>query len=160
MRIPRSLISKVTNLQKVALQKMQEEIDKEEARKKIEQQEKEELVRRGLPCAEKIFAWALEFQKNKAGQKLIEVGNIYGTMDGVCFFDGHVEGEAWRALGIGSRGLYWHPAGCGAHEYYVSTPRQLAEEVDPEILELACSWIQGKAKKALDCINRRLERKT
>ena len=155
MKIPRSLKNHAARLQQNALREEQEEIKKEKAKSEHKQQEKEEQIKNGLPSAEKIFAWATEFTRDETGRTLIKMGNIYGTLDGACFFDGHVEGEARRSLGIGSRGLYWHQAGCGAREHYVYAPIQLAAKISPKILKLACEWIQ--TGEVFACIERRLE---
>ncbi|TSC62478.1 MAG: hypothetical protein G01um101448_1088 [Parcubacteria group bacterium Gr01-1014_48] len=138
-------------------------IEEEEA---AERQRQEEIWRRkevrmrnreaGLQYAQAIFTWALQFRSSETGKKLIQVGHplvSYARENGVFFFDGDVVGKAWRGLGVDNGGVWWKANGCGCHPMSVSSPEELAEQVDAAILACACTWIQdGRVWKCIkDC---------
>lgn len=137
--------------------KLLEEIEAAERQKQEEEERrKQERIRNreaGLQYAEHIFAWALAFRESETGKKVIMVGHptvSYRGDGGVFFFDGDVHDKAWRGLGVGNAGVWWHANGCGCHPMSVSSPEELAEQVDVEILKSACTWIEdGRVWKCI-----------
>lgn len=107
--------------------------------------------KRGLIYAEKVFDWAREFRRMPEGKKLIEIGVKYNHREGIYFFTEKAPGRGSRALGVSKKGLWWMQFGCMAREHYVKTAEDLASEVDPEILKLACETLEdGRVWKCIE----------
>lgn len=126
---------------------------RKQAEREREREQKEVRIKKGFKHAKEIFAWLEAFRESEIGQILIRIGHI--SVDGVFIFDGHVSQKGWIGIGVGGQGVWWTRTGCGAREYYVQSPLELAEQVDPEILKLAHEWI--KEDKVWECIKERID---
>ncbi|MBI4120161.1 MAG: hypothetical protein HY454_01715 [Parcubacteria group bacterium] len=154
--VPDSFIASINELV-VQARKEDEEVKKQADQRKKEAEERrireEKRIKKGLKYAEYIFSWSEAFRESETGQLLMKIGHM--PVDGVYIFDGHVPQKSWRGIGIGKKGIWWMRNGCGATEHYVQTPRDLAKQIDPEILELAHEWIEEG--KVWTCIRERMD---
>lgn len=157
MKIPKNLVKLAEQVQK----KKEETAIADATARQLEKAKRNAEIasrqKRGLKYARKIFKWVKEFSNMPEGIKLIRTGMKYNFREGIFIFTEKVSGRGSRALGISEEGLWWMAFGCGARENYVGIPEDLAEEVEPEILELACETLDdGRVWK---CIEEQMERR-
>lgn len=157
MKIPKKLVNLVDKVRKkrneAEAQRAADLLEQDKKRKK----ELRRRIKNGLKYAEKIFEWVNKFSESKEGKKLIDAGSRYNHQQGIFIFTEKVLGRGSRALGVSEEGLYWIAFGCGARENYMETPEELASQIDPEILKLACETLEdGRVWK---CIEEQIERR-
>ena len=157
MNIPKSLIELAEQIQK----KKEESVIADAAARLLAKAKRNAEItnrrERGLKYAQKIFDWTREFRRMPEGKKLIEIGVKYDHREGIYFFTEKAPGRGSRALGVSKKGLWWIQFGCLARENYVETPEELAEQIDSEILKLACETLDdGRVWK---CIEEHIQRR-
>ena len=157
MKIPKGLVELV---EQVLKKQRETNIAEAAARLLAETKRNAEMAnrrKRGLKYAKKIFKWINEFFESKEGKSLIGAGSKYNYPKGIFVFTEKILGRGSRALGVSKEGLYWMAFGCGARENYVETPKELASQIDPEILELVCETLDdGRVWK---CIEEHIQRR-
>lgn len=136
-----------------------EEIRKknEKLQKRMEEESKKaaivaERIALGAPYAEKIFKWTKAFRESDIGKKLMEISHIPTAYKFVFFFTGKAEGKEWTGIGVScQKGVLWgHERRYELH-HYEDTPEELAGNIDPDILKLACEWIDdGRVWKRIE----------
>lgn len=153
--IPREVVQLANTLH----ERMREENEVAEQREQIENERRNKETSRkraaGLAFAEEIFIWALLFRESAEGKKLIEVGHptLFSWHEtGIFLFDGDIKGTSWRAIGIGEKGVWWLANGCGSRPVHVTSPEELAEQVDTKILKQAVAWLEDG--RVWECIKR------
>ncbi|MDP3899935.1 MAG: hypothetical protein Q8Q23_02530 [bacterium] len=151
--VPNELLEVAKKKIKAEETKRKQKLAKEKREIKARQKIIDERRAKGLNSAKKIFKWADEFSKTSEFKELIAAAHNYTR--GFFFFDGHVEGCAWRGLGISKNGkVWWHKSGCGCEEMYVDSPEELSEDVATPILKAAVATLQNG--EVWNCIKRRL----
>ena len=150
MEIPKSLIKLAKEIREKRGEKIIAEIVANVERKRIERKKTEDRIKAGIKYARKIFKWVKKFERSDDGLKIIHTGVKHRYREGIFFFDAKVPGFDWRGLGVSEKGLWWTYNGCGAREQYVKTSKELASQVESEILKVACETLEdGRVWKCI-----------
>ena len=152
VEIPAAVVDLAEKVKKERQEEERELTQKEEKEEKRRAKIRRNRIKDSEEYAKAVFEWAEAFRRDKTGIQLIDTGHPIFSGNGVIFFDGNIEGEASRRLGVSSKGLWWVGTGCGARPSYIRTPEELAAEVEPEVLKLVCQWIEDG--RVWECIER------
>ena len=151
VKIPKFVIDAAKSAEKRAVQKVGKE---KKDRKDLDRKTKKILknrVRHGIIYAKRIFFWAEEVLREDVGMaKLIRTGYQTKHVPGIYFFFSNRTG-----LGLSEKGVWYKHFGCFAGEHFVSDAKELAKNVDTEVLKEAWESIENgmvwlEIKKYLD----------
>lgn len=147
------------NIRELAKKLFAEETRKEneQFQKRMEEESKKaaavaERMVLGASYAEKIFKWAKAFQESDIGKKLMRISHIPTAYKFVFFFTGKAEGKEWTGIGVScQKGVLWTHGRKYELHHYEDTPEELTGSIDPDILKLACEWIDdGRVWKCIE----------